>query len=197
MKKKFLSILLIGILIIGITGCETIKKEDSNNTKNNTQTEEKKDNSNEKLLKEFLNNINSKNYESATNVIDKDKMNEIFKMNLPDEEFAKALNHSLNDGYNSIKYDVESLKLITKGEVESIFSSMDDETIKNNQQRIIELFDGYDLYVVDYELGYKDEKTNLKDILFLTSDNSSFGGSIVVDGLFSYYYNAVYNKPSR
>lgn len=197
MKNKILSIILIMIIIVGLTGCNNDKDkvDDTKNTKE--QIEEKKDSSSEKSLKEFLNNINNKNFDSATNLIDKEKMNEIFKMNLPNEEFSKALEHALNDGYNSIKYDVNSLKIVKKDEVNDIISSTDDETKKNNQQKIIDLFDGYDLYVVDYQMSYKEETTNLKDILFIKDDNSSFGGSILVDGLFSYYYNAVYNKPTR
>lgn len=197
MKQKLLCVLLLSIFIVGLTGCGNNKNRVQSTENNKAQIEAKRENSTEKLLKDFLNNMNNKNFELATSSIDKEKIDEIFKMDLPDEEFAKALDRSLNDGYNSIKYEVNSLKLVKKDEINDIFSSMDNETKENNQQKMIDLFDGYNLYVVDYEMSYKEEKTNLKDILFIKEDNSSFGGSIVVDGLFSYYYNAVYNKPTR
>lgn len=198
MKRKILilgiAVMLLTMLVV-LTGCGNNNnlKQDSNNK--STEDVQKQD-KNITNIKEFLNKINSKNFDEAVSLIDKDKINEIMKINLPSDEFTKSLNHALNDGYSEMKYDTESIKKISKDDLLNEISKMDEKEIIKSRTDIIDLFDGYDLYIVEGKSSYKNEKMNFHDVIFATADDSKISGSVILNGLISYYYNAVYNKPT-
>lgn len=212
MKKKILilgiAVMLFTMLVV-LTGCgnndnslkqnsdnkstEGVQKQDSD--KNSSKDIQKQDN-NITNIKEFLNKINSKDFDEAVSLIDKDKINEIMKINLPSDEFTKSLSHALNDGYSEMKYDTESIKKISKDDLLNEISKMDEKEIIKSRTDIIDLFDGYDLYMVEGKSSYENEKMNFHDVVFVTADDPKISGTVILNGLISYYYNAVYNKPT-
>ena len=186
MKRKLLSILLIGVLVIGLTGCgnNTAKndsKESNNNSKENVQVRD----NNIENIKEFLSAINGKDFDKASTLLDKEKIKESLKIDLPNEEFSKSLNHALNDESNTINYDINSIKKISKADLLNEISKMDENEIIKNRKDIIDLFDGYDLYIVDCASINKEDKIDLHDVLFINTDNSKLTGSAIIDGLMS------------
>ena len=195
--KKIFSILLIGVIAFGLTGCgnNTAKndsKDTNSNSKENVQTLD-----NNKNIKKFLNAINSKDFDKASNLLDKERINELLKMDLPNEDFSKSLDYAFNDESNTINYDIDSIKKISKDELLNEISKMDENEIIKNRKDIIDLFDDYDLYIVDCTLIYNEDKINLHDVLFINNDSSKLTGSAIIDGLIKYYYSAVYNRPNR
>lgn len=182
MKKKLLNILLIGILIFGLSACGK-ESEKSNATKDK----------NTELIKDFLNNINKKNFDNAILFLDTENISELLKIDMPSEEFSNALKHSLNNEYNEIKYDIESIKQISKEDLLNEISKMDEKEILKNRSDIINQFDGYNLYLVKCTSSYLDEKINIHDVIFV-NNNLKLEGSVFLDGIFGYYYGAVYNK---
>jgi hypothetical protein len=145
-------------------------------------------------IKDFLNKINTKDFDKAVILLDTEKINELLKINLPNEEFSNALHHALNDEYNEIKYDIESIKKISKEDLLNEISKMDENEILKNRKDIINIFDGYDLYLVKCTSSYYEDKINLHDVLFVNANNKKLCGSAILDGLISYYYGAVYGK---
>ena len=195
MKKKLLSILLIGIFVIGLTGCgsETTKKDstksDNSSTKNITEQDK-----NIKNIKEFLKEINNKDFDKAVTLLDKEGINELLKISLPSDEFSKSLNHTLNRKDSEIKYDTESIEKISKEELLDKISKMNEKEILKNRKDIIDLFDDYDLYIVKCDFFNEGEKISMHDLVFV--NDSKLGGTVFIDGLISYYYGAVYNRPN-
>ena len=203
MKRKVVSILLIIIAIICLTGCgdkkeesngQGINNQEANKTSDNNKDKEKKD-VNIDIITSFLTYINNKEYDKVVELIDTDNINELMKVSLPTEEFIKALNRSFNDEKSEIKYDVNSLKKISKEDLLDEISKMDENELLKNRKDIIDLFDGYDLYMVEVEQTYNDEKMNIHDVVFV--NDSKICGTVFINGIFSYYYGAVYNRPGK
>ncbi len=203
MKKKVVSILLIILVVICLTGCgdkkeesngQGINNQEANKTSDNNKDKEKKD-VNIGIITSFLTYINNKEYDKIVELIDTDNINELMKTSLPIEEFSKALNRSFNDEKSKIKYDVNSLKKISKEDLLDEISKMDENELLKNRKDIIDLFDGYDLYMVEVEQTYNDEKMNIHDVVFV--NDSKICGTVFINGIFSYYYGAVYNRPGK
>ena len=195
MKKKLLSILLIGIFAIGLTGCgNEYSKKDSNKPDNSSTKNITEQDKNIKNIKEFLKEINSKDFDKAVTLLDKEGINELLKISLPSDEFSKSLNHTLNRKDSEIKYDTKSIEKISKEELLDKISKMNEKEILKNRKDIIDLFDDYDLYIVKCDFFNEGEKINMYDLVFV--NDSKLGGTVFIDGLISYYYGAVYNRPN-
>ena len=93
------------------------------------------------------------------------------------------------DGADSI-----GLECLTKEELLDKISKMNEKEILKNRKDIIDLFDDYDLYIVKCDSFYEDEKISMYDLVFV--NDSKLGGTVFIDGLISYYYGAVYNRPN-
>ena len=182
MKKKILSILLICLLTISLVGCCS---------SDNSKQDEKIEN-----IKTFLIKINNKDFDGAVKLLDKNQINETMKIDLPSEEFIKALNRSLNDEQNEMKYDVDSIRKISKEELLNEMSKMDENELLKSRKDLIDLVDGYNLYIVEVEASFDGEKANFHDVIFANTTDSKLSGSVFLNGIISYYYNAVYNKPN-
>lgn len=201
MKNKILNVLLILLAVMCLTGCGEKKEESNRQERNNQETnkisdiEEKKKDDNIDNISSFLTYINNKEYDKAVELIDADKINELMKINLPTEEFSKALNRSFNSENSVIQYDVKSLRNVSKEDLLDEMSKMDENELLKNRKDLIDLFDGYDLYMVEVEQTYNDEKINIHDVVFV--NDSTICGTIFINGLFSYYYGAVYNRPGK
>ncbi len=201
MKNKILNVLLILLAVMCLTGCGEKKEESNRQERNNQETnkisdiEEKKKDDNIDNISSFLTYINNKEYDKAVELIDADKINELMKINLPTEEFSKALNRSFNSENSVIQYDVKSLRNVSKEDLLDEMSKMDENELLKNRKDLIDLFDGYDLYMVEVEQTYNDEKMNIHDVVFV--NDSTICGTIFINGLFSYYYGAVYNRPGK
>ena len=195
MKKKLLSILLIGIFAIGLTGCGSeYSKKDSNKPDNSSTKNITEQDKNIKNIKEFLKEINNKDFDKAVTLLDKEGINELLKISLPSDEFSKSLNHTLNRKDSEIKYDTESIEKISKEELLDKISKMNEKEILKNRKDIIDLFDDYDLYIVKCDFFNEGEKISMHDLVFV--NDSKLGGTVFIDGLISYYYGAVYNRPN-
>ena len=195
MKKKLLSILLIGIFAIGLTGCGSeYSKKDSNKSDNSSTKNITEQDKNIKNIKEFLKEINNKDFDKAVTLLDKEGINELLKISLPSDEFSKSLNHTLNRKDSEIKYDTESIEKISKEELLDKISKMNEKEILKNRKDIIDLFDDYDLYIVKCDFFNEGEKISMHDLVFV--NDSKLGGTVFIDGLISYYYGAVYNRPN-
>lgn len=198
MKRKLLSILLVGVIVIGITGCgSNTNKNDSNESNNNLKENVQVQDNNIENIKEFLKAINNKEFDKAAALLDKENINKLLKIELPNEKFSKSLNHAFNDETNTINYDINSIKKISKEELLNEISKMNENEIIKNRKDIIDLFEGYDLYIVECTQIYKEETINLHDVLFINTSNSKITGSAIIDGVIGYYYSAVYLKPNR
>ena len=196
MKKKLLSILLIGFLIIVLAGCENkdnTNQEEKNNSSNNVQEQDE----NITKIKDFLTTINNKDYNKTINILEVEKINELLKISLPKEDYVKALNHSINNESSEMKYDLESIKKISKEDLLNEISKMAEEEIIKSRKDILNSFDNYDFYIVNAEITYNTEKTNYHDVVFINKNDSKIYGTVIINGLISYYYNAVYNKPNN
>lgn len=89
MKKKLLSIIVCGLLVVGLTGCGTVKNTNETTTKNDKKEETKKDGYSIKDNKIFFFKVNGKTFKAGDKISDLEKAGYSLKDNVKSTSIPK------------------------------------------------------------------------------------------------------------
>lgn len=179
MKKKILMVLLCGVLLIGITGCnDKTEKQEQRNQKDERLT----------MIEDFAKYLDNGEIDKATDMIDLNVINQTFETELSQSTVKNALTE-ISD-YN---YTVSNIKYTEHNDIKALVEELN---MAEGYETIIEKFSEYDFYVVDLTMEKDGQSTSMKDIYFIKKTNNgySFLSSSTTISIIYYEYLAKENK---
>lgn len=194
MKRKLLSFLLIGILIIGLTGCR-------NNTQDNKDSETVKNSATEKaktkaddgvdLVKKYTEYVSSGDVDSAVSLLDLDLLldNTNMKGKWTGKEVKEALGY-----FKDANIKFSNIYKESSDEKEKILKDIAGEY---SYQAYMDKYSKYDFYIADYSLTDDSGKTvNKKDIFYVENENGNLKivNSMTTESIITMYYIKVYSN---
>lgn len=197
MKKKLLSILLIGILVIGLTGCgnKSEQKNVSTNEKtSDTKIEKVQEDEGIELVKKYTEFISNGDVDSAVSLLDLDLLLE--SSNLKDKWTVNEVKESLKY-FKEGNYKFSNIYKATSNEKETILKDIAGEY---SYQAYMDKYSEYDFYVSDYSFGSDNSQKNTKkDIFYVNNKNGKLNivNSLATESIITMYYIRVYSNPNN
>ena len=198
MKKKLLNILLIGILVVGLTGCGNTKTNDTNdstNEKSNDKVIEKvQEDEGVKLVEKYTEYISNGDVDSAISLLDLDLLLE--SSNLKDKWTADEVKESLKY-FKDAKFEFSNIRKINNNEKETVLKEIAGEY---SYKAYMDKFSKYDFYAADYTFDSDDGQIiNKKDIFYIENNDGKLNivNSLTTESMITMYFIRVYSNPNN